>query len=361
MSFNNFHKISHLPSRTIEIDGQEYLYFSGTAYLGLPQNPDFQFLIEQGLHHYGSVYGSSRNGNLQLSIYEQAEAKLAVWAGAEAALTLSSGMLAGQAAVRQLMLEGYEFVYSPDVHPAVWHLPQVEIPKCSFEVWSEQVIARNRKSEIGNRQLAIVTNSVDALRGKLYDFEWVNAIPDETEVVLLVDDSHGLGITGTEGRGVWERIPKRSNIRLIVTASLAKAMGLPGGVLLSDKDTIQCIRSTAYFGGCSPIAPDHLYAYIHATGLYTEAYQRLQANTQQFAKSIASLDLFSFTEGLPVFYTTQDDLYPFLLKRGIFVYSFSYPKPTDKANTRVVICAWHTAQDIEKLSAACHDFVKQSV
>lgn len=375
---NNFHKISHLPGRTIDIDGQEYLYFSGTAYLGLPQNPAFQMLIQEGLYQYGSVYGSSRNGNLQLSIYEQAEAKLAAWAGAEASLTLSSGMLSGQAAIRQLMLEGYEFIYSPDVHPAVWHLPQVEIPKCSFEVWSEQFTGFSRQPSVYSSQfreqplitnraanrhplpICLVTNSVDALRGKLYDFGWVNDIPDEIEVVLLVDDSHGLGVTGEEGQGVWKRIPKRENVRLIVTASLAKAMGLPGGILFSDATTIQQIRHTAYFGGCSPIAPDHLYAYLHAEALYKGAYVRLQANIQQFANAVRHINLFSFTKGYPVFYTERDDLYPFLLERGIFVYSFSYPKPTDKANTRIVICAWHTTKDIKKLSAACQEFAMQS-
>lgn len=375
---DNFHKISHLPGRTIDIDGQEYLYFSGTAYLGLPQNTAFQTLIQEGLYQYGSVYGSSRNGNLQLSIYEEAEAKLAVWAGAEASLTLSSGMLAGQAAIRQLMLEGYEFIYSPDVHPAVWHLPQVEIPKGSFEVWSEQFKVGSRQSSVYSSQftdqppiinraanrhqspICLVTNSVDALHGKLYDFGWVNDIPDEIEVVLLIDDSHGLGVTGEEGQGVWKRIPKRKNVRLIVTASLAKAMGLPGGVIFSDSDTIQRVRSTAYFGGCSPIAPDHLYAYLHAEALYKEAYVRLQANIQQFVDAIRDINLFSFTEGYPVFYTERDELYPFLLERGIFVYSFSYPKPTDKANTRVVICAWHTTEDIKKLSAACQEFARQS-
>ncbi|MEI7581723.1 aminotransferase class I/II-fold pyridoxal phosphate-dependent enzyme [Runella sp.] len=381
MNSTNFHQITHLPDRTIDLDGQEYLYFSGTAYLGLPQNPSFQALIQEGLHQYGSVYGSSRNGNLQLSIYKEAETKLADWTGAEAALTLSSGMLAGQAAIRQLMLEGYEFVYSPDVHPALWHLPQVEIPKCSFEVWSLQFgvhglqstvygsqseieTARTdpSESEIRNQnsKICLVTNSVDALRGKLYDFEWVNDIPENIEFVLLVDDSHGLGVTGREGQGVWKRIPKRKNVRLIVTASLAKAMGLPGGVIFSDPDSIQKIRNTAYFGGCSPIAPDHLYAYLHADALYANAYTRLQTNVQQFADAIKDIELFSFTEGYPVFYTERDELYPFLLERGIFVYSFSYPEPIDKANTRVVICAWHTPEDIQKLSTACRDFVKQA-
>lgn len=371
-NFTNFHQVNHLPSRTIEIEGRKYVYFSGTAYLGLPQNTAFQLLIDEGLHQYGSVYGSSRNGNLQLSIYEQAESKLAAWVGSEAALTLSSGMLAGQAAVRKLMLEGYTFVYSPDVHPAVWHLPEVEIPKSTFEAWSKQLVGY-QQAAVSSQQsaehhppstihkLAIITNSVDALRGKLYDFGWVNDIPDDIELVLLIDDSHGLGVTGVKGRGIWKSIPKRKNVRLIVTASLAKAMGLPGGVIFSDPDTIQKIRNTAYFGGCSPIAPDHLYAYLHADELYADAYKRLQMNIRQFADAIKDLHLFSFTDGYPVFYTEHDNLYSFLLKRGIFIYSFSYPKPTDKANTRIVISAWHTQEDLQKLSLACSDFVMSIV
>lgn len=362
----HFHQIDHLPGRSIVLENNNYLYFSGTAYLGLPHNPDFQDLIQEGLHQYGSVYGSSRNGNLQLTIYRQAEQKLASWAGAEAALTLSSGMLAGQAAIRQLMLEGYEFIYSPDVHPAVWHLPQVDIPKGSFTAWHEQLTGTNRaenrhNSQITIHKLALVTNSVDALRGKLYDFEWVNKLPEDKEFVLLVDDSHGLGVTGDGGRGVWGRIPKRKNVRVIVTASLAKAMGLPGGVIFSDAATLHRIRYSAYFGGCSPISPDHLYAYLHADALYADAYERLQANINQFTDSIRTLNLLSFTDNYPVFYTERDKLYPFLLERGIFIYSFSYPKPTDKANTRIVLSAWHTPQDIHQLSEACHDFAKRKI
>ncbi len=303
------------------------------------------------MQQYGSVYGSSRNGNLQLAVYERAEQKLALWAGAESALTLSSGMLAGQAAIRQLMLEGYEFIYSPDVHPAVWHLPQVNIPKTGFETWSRQLPAVPE-----NAKIAFVTNSVDALRGKLYDFQWVESIPETTEIVLLVDDSHGLGVTGHEGQGVWKRIPKQNNVRLIVTASLAKAMGLPGGVIFSDAATIHGIRYSAYFGGCSPMAPAHLHAYVHADALYLDSYLRLQANIQQFVNSIRDVKLFSFSENYPVFYTEQDDLYPFLLEQNILIYSFSYPKPTDKANTRVVLSAWHTPEDIQQLSTACRNF-----
>lgn len=351
---NHFYQTTHLPNRTILLEGKEYLYFSGTSYLGLPQNPHFQALIKDGVDDYGNVYGSSRNGNLQLGIYEQAEAKLATWVGAPKALTLSSGMLAGQAVIRQLMLEGYTFVYSSDAHPAVWHLPQVEISTLSFEEWSQSIT--QILATISSSKVAIVTNSVDALRGRSYDFEWVYQLPDTHDIVLVVDDSHGLGVSGAKGNGIWGRLPKLNHIRIIVTASLAKGMGLAGGIIFSDIDSIQHIRHSAYFGGCSPIAPTNLYAYLHSDSLYESAYLQLQQNLQQFSSSVTSLSLFPFTDNYPVFYTPHDELYAFLLEKNILIYSFSYPKPTDKANTRIVLSAWHTTEDIANLSSACHEF-----
>jgi 8-amino-7-oxononanoate synthase len=353
----NFHQISQLPNRTVLVGGQEMLFFSGTAYLGLSQNEAFQQLIRQGQTEYGSVYGSSRNGNVQLAIYDQAETKLAHWAGAEAALTLSSGMLAGQAVVRQLMVEGYEFVYSPDVHPAVWHLPVIDVPKVSFESWALSIESFVASSE-GKRQpkIAIVSNSVNALRGELYDFSFLDKLPDNQAFTVVIDDSHGLGVTGLNGSGIFRQIIKKPNLRLIVTASLAKAMGVAGGVILSDRQSLQAIRSSAYFAGCSPIGPDHLHAYLNADQLYKQAQCKLLENTQLFKSQIADLDLFSYTDNYPVFYTERDDLYHFLLQNNILIYSFAYPKPTDKPSTRVIISAWHEPEDILRLGQLCRAF-----
>lgn len=347
------HQTNQLPSRMVRIDGTEYLFFSGTSYLGMAQNADFQALIVEGLRQYGSVYGSSRNGNLQLEIYAQAEQKLANWTGAEAALTLSSGMLAGQAVVRQLWLEGATFVYSPDAHPAVWHSPQVDIPNVTFDEWAAGLSKKQFKE---TDKITLVTNSTDALRGNLYDFDWVNNL-SEVPLTLVIDDSHGLGIRGAAGAGVFSQIPRRRHLRVIVTASLAKATGLAGGVILAEKSLLQTIRNSAYFSGCSPIAPNHLHAYLHADHLYAQAQQKLAENIALFANSTQDLELFSSEQSYPVFYTNRDDLYPFLFQRKVLIYSFSYPQPTDKANTRIVLSAWHTTADVELLAALCRKFV----
>ena len=121
--------VDQLPGRTIEHNGQSYRFFSGTAYLGLPQNPVFQQLMIDATRQYGTVFGSSRNGNLRLGIYEEAEAKLAASiADKLTALTLSSGMMAGQVVSNWLRGQSIPIIYGPHTHPALWHEPVVSLP-----------------------------------------------------------------------------------------------------------------------------------------------------------------------------------------------------------------------------------------
>lgn len=336
--------IDHLPDRTIWHEGETYLFFSGTSYLGMAQNPAMQALLADGVSTYGLHFGSSRNGNLQLAVFAEAEAKLAKSVGAPAALTVSSGMLAGQVVVNWLAgvvgpnAVGYQ---APGTHPALWH-PLLKAHINPFVTHSEAVYPAY-----------ILANSVDAIRSETDTFNWLTTLPIDRTVYVVVDDSHGLGILNG-GRGIWpqltSRLSQHPNVRLIVTASLAKAMSLPGGVIFSDPDTLAMLRRTAYFGACSPMPPAYAYAYLNADGLYAEAYQRLAHNVALAEKLLGPTGLFNHAQGYPVFYTDHDEIAPLLLEKGIFVYSFAYPTAADKANTRVVISAYHRPEDIKILA-----------
>lgn len=136
--------VDHLPGRLIEHKGKSYCFFSGTAYLGLPQNPAFQQLMIDATRQYGTVFGSSRNGNVRLSIYEEAEAKLAAFITDNltdklSTLTLSSGMMAGQVVSNWLRGQNIPIIYGPHTHPALWHEPVVNLPTLAFNNWATQV------------------------------------------------------------------------------------------------------------------------------------------------------------------------------------------------------------------------------
>ena len=360
---NEIFEINHLPNRTIRHQGREYLFFSGTAYLGLQQNAVFQRLMMEAIGQYGTVFGSSRNGNLRLGIYEEAEAKLAVMVGAPAALTLSSGMMAGQVIANWLRAQNATFIYGPNAHPALWHQPAVTLPTLSFSDWSTQ-LADQVRSVLATKTIpgpiAILVNSLEAVRSAYYTFDWVNDLPADVPITLIVDDSHGIGVLN-KGQGIWPQLTHKLSrsggpINVLVTASLAKAMGLSGGVIFGDVDTLTALRQTAFFGACSPMPPACLAAFVHADSLYSEGYERLTQNVLLAEKLLLPSGLFQQATGYPVFFTEHDDLYPYLLEKGIVVYSFSYPTAADRANTRIVISAFHERADIELIAETVNGY-----
>ncbi len=354
-------KIDHLPGRTLNLNSEEYLFFSGTSYLGMGHQPAFRAALNEGLDRYGTIFSASRNNNLQLDIYEKTENYLAEWTGAEAALTVTSGLLAGQLAVQSLPHQ--RFIYAPSVHPAIWkntpprfrdNTPQYQFN--NYEYFAQEIayiVAQD------NTPVVICCNAIDPLKCTVHDLSWIAQLPDNQDITLVFDDSHAIGIVNTtshstkDGAGNFEKFRQlaKANVKIIVIASLAKALGLPGGVILSDNATIQSIRQNPLFVGASPIVPAYLYAFLNAQQVYNEARNILRKNIQLFKKlSESLLPHFKFLENYPVFYTDKNELYAFLLKHKTMISSFSYPQPTDPPITRIVLSALHTEGDVERLS-----------
>lgn len=349
--------IHQQPSKKIRLEEKDYHFFSGTSYLGMNQDNDFKQLLIEGIHQYGMSFGSSRNGNLQLAIYDEAENKMAAWVGAKKALTVSSGMLAGQLVATYLRTQQVTYFYAPQSHSANFHEPNLQLPALSFQEWTKQ-IAGQVKEESATHSV-IVCNSTDGLRATAYDFDWMNNLPENQAITLIIDDSHGLGVTGKNGAGIFQNISVKPNIRFIVVSSLHKAMGIPGGVVFGDDSTIETLRHTAFFASCSPIAPAYLYAYVKADEIYQRNFEQLLSNIERFSSQLQSAQsLFSFQPAYPVFYTPHDGLYDYLFKNDIFIYSFAYPIKSGKPNTRIVISAWHDNEQIDLLAEKCNEFAE---
>ncbi len=351
--------INTLPSNKIMLDGEDYNFFSGTSYLGMSQDKDFKKLLIKGMNRYGMSFGSSRNGNLQLAIYAQAEEKMATWVGSEKTLTVSSGMLAGQVVAKYLKSQNASFFYAPQSHAANFYEPNIALPNGSFEEWTRTICQEITEKKA--LQSVIVCNSCDALKLTHYDFDWTTQLPHNQTITLVIDDSHGLGIMGKNGAGILQEITVKSNINLVVVSSLHKAMGIAGGVVFGRSEFIENLRQTAFFASCSPIAPAYLYAYMKADEIYERNLLKLQSNILRFNAQMTATQhsdnqLFSSIQNYPVYYTLQDELYDFLFENKIFIYSFAYPIKTGKPNSRIVLSAWHEVEQIDFLAEKCNEF-----
>ena len=345
-----------IPGRTVECNGKEYLFFSGTSYLGMNSNKEFSHYLMEGMNSYGTNYSSSRNSNFQLKIYEEAEQHIAEFAGAAAALTVSSGYMAGQLTVRALEGKG-EFIFAPNAHPALWTKPS-DFFYADFADWANNTLPVKIK-ETYSPEIFILTNSLDPLLAKQYNFDWISSLPEERKITIIIDDSHGLGITGNNGSGIYSQIKTSANITLIGVSSFGKAMGIPGGIILSDNKTIELLKKSPCFNTSSPVAPAYLFAYIKSDELYQQQRKLLSANIQHFHSLVDHTGLFQSFENYPVFYTSENNLCPFLMDKEILISSFAYPLPGDDLITRVVINSDHQLQDIDFLANCVMEYKNQ--
>ena len=334
---------NHLPSRTININNQEYLWFGGTSYLGMAHHQGFRENFAKALTQYGMSWGSSRNSNIRLDIYEKAEIELAKFANMPAALTTSSGMWAGQLVTHFLQQQNATFYYAPKTHPALWQSNSLTLRDweigLSYADWAKIIVEKIKESNEEN--IVICSDAVGSPYVEAFDFQWINNLPEGRNITVVVDASHSLGIMN----GMQSRSTK-----VIITASLNKALAMPGGVIFSDEEAIAQIRQMPMFAGASPMMPALLEAFVNSTDFYREQQQKLSENIAYFNRLIPKNTFLDSIKNYPAYCTYQEGFFEYLKQNGIMTGCFPYPTANDKPVTRLVISALHTKEDLEKLA-----------
>ncbi|CAN5120893.1 glycine C-acetyltransferase [soil metagenome] len=340
------------PGRTIEIEGEQFLFFSGTSYLGMAHNEPFRKYLLDGLDIYGTNYGSSRNSNFQFKIFEEAEEKLASLAGADSALTVSSGYLAGQL-VAGIYKKRADFFYAPNTHPAL-SLNNENCYSGKFDLWTQKIADKVSVSKM--QEVVIFANSLDPLFCERFSFDWIFELPRDKKISVVIDDSHGFGITGINGGGIFSLLKIPDNVNFIVTASLGKALGIPGGVVFSNNKINTSLKNEPLFIGSSPLNPAYLFAYLKAEKEYIKARENLALNFQSFHNIISPISFLKYFDQLPVFFVENKLLYQYLIKKKIFISHFPYPAPENDPISRIVISSLHTEEDLKFLGDSILEF-----
>ena len=344
----SFQQLHQPTNRTLDIDQKEYLFFGGTSYLGLLVNEGYQLLVKEGIDRYGLNNGTSRSNNVQLGIYDEAESVLASRFGFADAALFSSGYLAAQATIHTFAHDG-EVYYAPGAHPALWISGNPVVLADDFQDWLHKVVLAINSSTKSN--FVLIANAIDNLKPELYDFSYLSNIDSSKKVLLLIDDSHGLGIAKKNApSSELGGIINMDNIEIVVIASLAKGLGTDAGVVLGTNSLVTRVRQSAIFRGASPSSPAFIYALIKSEAIYQQAFTKLHDNINFFTQNLPPQSGLVFAPLFPVFTSNDTQLYAYLCKNNLLISSFPYPLPTSRLLNRVVISALHTQQDILKLT-----------
>jgi len=344
-----FRSINQALSNEMTIDGEKYLYFGGTAYLGIPQHQAFTELYLEGLKRFGLNNGTSRSNNIQFGIYQEAEKVAADRYMAQDALITSSGYLAAQLTVKKLSAFG-QVVYAPNTHPSLWINEQPEAYG-TFTNWCEETLQLINTST--EKNWVLISNAMNNLIPEIYDFNFLNHIDPDKNIILIIDDSHGIGINH-QGLSVLSALPKRKNISSVVVASMAKALGVDAGLVLGTAKMISELKSTNTFVGASPPTAAGMFAFIHAQQIYQSEWAKLQDNINLFTRSLNHQ--WKFEPGFPAFLAHTPGIDQHLLNQQILISSFPYPNQNSMPINRVILCSWHQPSDIDNLASTINTF-----
>ncbi len=333
-------KVTKFPDRVLKIDGEKHLYFGGTAYLGLPPNKKFQKILFKNISRWGTAYGSSRNANIKLTAYEEGETFLAKFIQAEAALTVSSGMLAGKLVLETLKFETAVFYHFPDNHVAI-NNPE-SIPFFINEELNPRLLD-NKPEKITILTDAVATNTVTAVQ-----LSALEQIPEHKEITLVIDESHSLGILGTNGSGIFSTINQPNIKRKIMVSSLGKAMGLSGGVIASDIDFITKIKENDTFVSSAGMNPAFVKTLADAEKIFWKQNKKLKTNLSYIDSKLLPNKNILFDKNYPVIYPRIENINTILASNKIIITNFKYTSETDYLN-RIIITANHKKKDLDKI------------
>lgn len=344
----------------IEIDGKRLLNFASNDYLGLSTHPEVCAAAAAYLNRHGLGSGASRYVSGDDPLIHQFEQELAQWKGFESCLLLGSGMLAN-IGLMQSMADRYTRIFSDKLN----HASLVDGARLSgasvhrYRHLDLNALAGQLERHQAARRI-IVTDGVFSMDGDEADVIGLLHLAEEADALLIIDDAHGAGTVGEDGRGLVAVAGVQGHPRLIEVGTLGKAFGAYGAYILGTEELIEGLRQRMRTAIYSTALPGALFAGAEqALHLIREGslVKRLQANIHYFLEHASGLKLLdSKTAIQPVVLGSDEkalEAAKRLREQGFFVPAIRPPTvPEGQARLRITLSAEHGREDIEALIKA---------
>lgn len=227
-----------------DIDGHSILMFGSNAYTGLPNDPRIIQAGKDALDKYGSGCAGSRFLNGTLDLHVQLEKELAEFIHKDEVLCFSTGFSVNAGVLAMVVGRGDYIICDDRDHASI-----VDGRRLSF---ATQLRYKHNDMEDLERILAklpqeaiklIVVDGVFSMEGDLANLPTIVELKKKYNCSIMVDEAHGLGVFGKQGRGVCDHFGLTDEVDLIM-GTFSKSMASIGGFIAADKDTINYLRHT---------------------------------------------------------------------------------------------------------------------
>ncbi len=339
--------------------GQKVLNLCANNYLGLADHPDIIRAAQDSYAKWGYGLSSVRFICGTQEIHKQLEKKISEFLGTEDSI-LYSCCFDANTGLFETLLTAEDAIISDELNHAsiIDGVRLCKAQRFRFKNSDMDDLEEKLQQAQSARFRMIATDGVFSMDGTIAKLDQICELAEKYDALVMVDDSHAVGVLGKGGRGAGEHCNVTGRID-IITGTLGKALGgASGGYTSGRKEIIELLRqrSRPYLFS-NTLAPAIVAASLKVIEMLsdsTELRDKLMDNTSYFRQQIGRLGLDVIEGEHPIVPIMLGDavlaqkMAEKLLEKGVYVIGFSYPVvPKGAARIRTQMSAAHSKDDLD--------------
>ncbi|HIC91548.1 MAG TPA: pyridoxal phosphate-dependent aminotransferase family protein [Syntrophaceae bacterium] len=343
----------------VTIDGKKLIMLGSNNYLGLTSHPKLKEAAQKAIQKYGSGCTGSRFLNGTLDIHLELEEKLAKFLNKEAALVFTTGYQTNLGTISSLVGRRDMVFIDRDDHASIVDGCRLSYGKViKFKHNDVEDLARLLESSPDNQGKLVIVEGVYSVGGDIAE------LPDMTKTCqrygarIMVDDAHGIGILGKNGRGTLEHFGLNNEVDLVMI-TFSKSLASIGGMIAGEERVLDFIkhhgRSLIFSASMPPASVAAVLAALDVIENEPERRENLLHNAKIMRNELKNLG-FVVADGLtPIIPVTIGDLektffiWNILFEGGVYVNPMIAPAvPPEQSLLRVSLVATHKPEHLEK-------------
>ena len=345
------------------VDGKNVLVLCSNNYLGLCNHPKLKQAAITATRRYGAGSGSVRVIAGTMSLHLKLEEVLAKFKRAESSITFQSGFATNAGAIPALVDEGDLIISDELNHGSI--IDGCRLTKAERRVYKHRDVGDLEKQLKGTdryRRVLVITDGVFSMDGDIAPLKDIVKVAHEHQAIVYVDDAHGDGVLGENGRGISSHFHMEGEVD-IEMGTFSKAFGCVGGYVVGSKDLCQYlqnkVRSYLLSGSHPPAVVGACIVALQLVQRQPGLVRRLWENTRYFKKGLQELGFDTGNSETPITPVIVGEsgkarkLADSLFKLGVFVLPIVYPMVArDRARVRTIVTSAHTRKDLDRALGA---------
>lgn len=365
-----YHAMEAQQGTTVKLAGKDTIMLSSNDYLGLSFHPK---VIEAGraaMLKWGTSTTGARTSNGSRKYHVELEERLAAFLDREACHIHVAGYLSCLSSVASFAQKGDVVLADKNIHSCLWdgiRLSMATVERFSHNSPDDLREVLGAVSADATKML--VVEGVYSMEGHVARLPELTEIAEEHGCFTVLDDAHGFGVLGRQGRGTVDHFGLNDKVD-VICGSMSKSLASTGGFVAASTEIIEYLRThskqTIFSAAISPSQAACAQASLEIMQTEPEHLERLWSNTRRYRAMLKSLGLDTWeseTPAVPIVLGSKERVYPFwkaLLDKGVFtVMSIAPAVPAGKDLIRTAISAMHSDEQLERIADAMAYAVKK--